>query len=357
MLYRLRIVVLMMLILVLAAGCSSNTPDPTPTPEAAAATPTEEPAATVETDTEPTAEAEMEEEATEEPAPEATEEPEAEATEEPAPEATTPAEATVEAVIEEFTSAYPLAATAWQAESFGSPEDNLPLIEDTRASVVYFFDRYAGFDGCSWFLGVYSATPEGELRMMTPARTTNFCEDPPGIFDQAALFTASLLNTTEYRMEGEQLLAFTVEDQQMLTLNPAQPIPEVGTEWELKFWWHADSERWIPVIPLSTSTITFSEGGEASGSGGCNNYTTSYEGELQIEKVMEATEDYAELPALSLGPVASQMVECTEPEGIMDQELNLFTSFTEVAYYFKLGGLMMMLDADGTPLLLFAARS
>lgn len=72
---------------------------------------------------------------------------------------------------------------------------------------------------------------------------------------------------------------------------------------------------------------------------------------------MEATEDYAELPALSLGPVASQMVECTEPEGIMDQELNLFTSFTEVAYYFKLGGLMMMLDADGTPLLLFAARS
>ena len=60
----------------------------------------------------------------------------------------------------------------------------------------------------------------------------------------------------------------------------------------------------------SGTYIIFSEDGAASGSGGCNNYTVSYEGDLQIEKVMESTATYAELPALTFGPIAAQMAEC-----------------------------------------------
>jgi hypothetical protein len=58
------------------------------------------------------------------------------------------------------------------------------------------------------------------------------------------------------------------------------------------------------------TTISSGEEGEASGSGGCNNYTVSYVGNLQLEKVMEVTETHAELPELTFGPVTSQMAEC-----------------------------------------------
>jgi heat shock protein HslJ len=73
--------------------------------------------------------------------------------------------------------------------------------------------------------------------------------------------------------------------------------------------------------------------------------------------VMEATDTYAELPTLTFGPIASQMVACAEPEGIMDQEQGYFTVLSSVAYYFKLGGMLMLLDAEGNPLLLFSAHN
>jgi heat shock protein HslJ len=130
-----------------------------------------------------------------------------------------------------------------------------------------------------------------------------------------------------------------------------------GTEWEMKFWWSRDQEEWYPVIPLSQTTITFGPDGEASGSGGCNNYTVSYEGDLQVEKVMEATDTYAELPALTFGPVATDMRACVEPEGVMDQEQAFFIALGSTAYYFKLGGMLMLLDNRGVPLTVLAARS
>jgi heat shock protein HslJ len=165
------------------------------------------------------------------------------------------------------------------------------------------------------------------------------------------------MNVTEYEMQGEQLIAYTVDDQRLLTFDPAKPVPMVGTEWQLAFWWLADSEQWYPVIPTSRTTIVLSEAGEASGIGGCNDYSVAYEGDLQIEKVMEATDTYAELPMLSFGPVSVQMAECAEPEGIMDQEQAFFTALDSVAYYFKLGSLLMLLDADGTPLTVMGAHS
>ena len=268
----------------------------------------------------------------------------------------TEVEATTEAAVEEFVAAYPLAATAWDLDYFGPPEEPLPMLPDTRATVVYFWDEYAGFDGCNWFNGGYSATTEGELRMQTPAQTRNLC-GPEELYEQSAMYVSSLLNVTEYRLEGEQLIADTVDNQRLLTHNTATPVPVLGTEWGLAFWWVANSEQWAPVVPTSMTTITFGEGGEASGSGGCSDYTVGYEGDLQIEKVVESTATYAELPTLTFEPVAAELESCTEPEGIMDQEQGYFTVLGSVAYYFKLGGFLMMLDAEGTPLLVFGARN
>ena len=44
----------------------------------------------------------------------------------------------------------------------------------------------------------------------------------------------------------------------------------------------------MKIVPGSMTTITFDAEGQATGFGGCNDFTVVYEGDLQIEKVMEA---------------------------------------------------------------------
>ena len=172
------------------------------------------------------------------------------------------AEATAETAVEEFVAAYPLAPTAWDLDYFSTPEEPVSMLPNTRASVTYFWERYTGFDGCNWFLGVYSATAEGELRMHTPASTLNLC-GPEELFEQSALYNSSLLNVTEYLLEGEQLIANTVDDQRLLTFNSAKPVPMPGTEWGLSFWWQADDEQWRPVVPTLVDDYYLWRGGRS----------------------------------------------------------------------------------------------
>lgn len=258
------------------------------------------------------------------------------------------------AEVAEIEAAHPLIATAWNVDYFGPPDEPVPMLPDSRASVTYFWDRYAGFDGCNFLLGVYAADSQGQLTMYAPAITTNVCE-PQAIFDQAVLFQSSLLNVTSYALEGEKLTASTVEDQRLLTLSPAPVILMPGTRWEFKLWWSADEDLWSPVLADSKTTMIFGPNGQASGNGGCNDYTVSYEGDLQIEKVMEATATDADLPALTFGPISAQAATCSEPADIMAQEAAFFAGLGQVAQYFKLGGMVLLLDDEGTPFMVLGA--
>jgi hypothetical protein len=122
-------------------------------------------------------------------------------------------ESTSEAAVDEFVAAYPLAATAWDLDYFGPPEEPEPLLPDTRATVLYFWDRYAGFDGCNWLLGTYTAAAAGELRMQTPSRTLNICA-PPELYDQSL----QRLVPERHRIPaGGDAARRTVNDQRLLT--------------------------------------------------------------------------------------------------------------------------------------------
>ena len=89
-------------------------------------------------------------------------------------------------------------------------------------------------------------------------------------------------------------------------------------------------------------TLVF-EDGEISGSAGCNSYFGAY--------TIEGAD------GLAFSGIGSTLMACLEPEGIMDQEQAYFTALGSVAYYFKLGSMLMMLDAEATPLLVFGARN
>jgi len=227
-----------------------------------------------------------------------------------------------------------LAGTAWELESFGGAGDSVSVIPGSHLTVNYFVDRYAGYGGCNWFLGIYGL--EGStLRMNMPARTSIYCESE-GVVEQESTYIGALTNITEYRMEGDKLVGYTVENQRLLTFKPAEHIPFEGTTWDLKLGWYNDN--WVPVIALSTVTARF-EGDQMTGLGGCNNYNAS------IEKEGEQ---------LTIGPVTRTEMACSDPDGVMTQEDAYFSGLSSVAGYKVTGGTLALLDANGEAIMLFA---
>jgi heat shock protein HslJ len=238
--------------------------------------------------------------------------------------------------VEEKVAELSLAGTSWEVESFGGPDDTVPVLPDVRPTVNYLVERYAGSGGCNWYVGVYS-TDGSSLRMQTPATTRTICELPE-VNEQEALFMTSLLNVTEYKIEGDKLMAYTVEDQLLVTFVPLQPVPVEGTTWILKFIYNG--KEWQPAIPGSPVTAQF-EGDQMSGLAGCNTYqaAVTIEGET-----------------MTIGEAASTRKACAEPEGVMDQETMLLSMLPSVAGYATAGHALALLDADGQAILMFGVE-
>jgi heat shock protein HslJ len=230
-----------------------------------------------------------------------------------------------------------LIGTSWEAESFGEPEDNLGVIPGTRLTVNFGVDRYAGSGGCNWFLGVYE-TEGASLRFMTPAETAIMCDEPPGVMEQEGTFLSSLWNILEYRMDGEKLLGYTSGDQLMLTFVPAAPVPFEGTTWQLKFM--LANEMMQQIIPGTEITAVFTAD-NMSGSSGCNTYEAGY------------TRDDE---SFAISDLTATTESCAEPAGVQEQELS-YLAYLEIGRELvQAGGILILLDELGNPLMAFGAQ-
>jgi heat shock protein HslJ len=231
-----------------------------------------------------------------------------------------------------------LIGTSWQAISFGGPEldQTVPVIPDTRLTVNFGIDRYAGTGGCNFFLGVYEV--EGEtMRFMTPAQTMAQCT-PEAIMEQEGMFLSSLWNIIEYRKDGDKLMGYTTDDQLLVTFEPAAPVEFEGTVWSMRFQDYGNGLT--PLLTGSEVTALF-EGGNLSGSAGCNTYTTTYT--LDGDN-FEAAE------------VVSTRMACEEPEGIMDQEAKFLENIQNAVKLIQTGGLIQLLDAEGNTIVAFGVQ-
>jgi heat shock protein HslJ len=232
-----------------------------------------------------------------------------------------------------------LVGSSWQAESLGGPEDSLAILPDTRPTVNFGVDRYAGSGGCNWFLGVYEAAGE-TLRFMTPSTTRTVCGEPAGVMEQEATYMSALLNIIEYRMEGEKLLGYTTNDQLLLTFVPASSIALEGTTWQLKFLVDVESVLATPVIPGTEVTAQFTAD-RMSGSGGCNTYEAAYT--LDDE-------------SFAIADLTTTEMACAEPEGIQEQEQRFLAYLQIAAKLVHVGGAVLLQDALGRTLLAFGAE-
>lgn len=239
---------------------------------------------------------------------------------------------TVEAV-QEAASKLALVGTAWEVESIGEPGNEVGVLPGTQLTVGYLVDRYAGSGGCNWFVGVYSVN-ESDLTMYAPATSALQCE-PVEVMNQESMYMSALINVTNYEIVDGKLLGYTVENQQLLTMKPAQETPLEETVWDLKF--VVQDTIWQPLLQGTKITLRV-EGERLSGSAGCNEYSAT----LQSSAVGD----------FSLADLTVGNNVCTEPEGVMDQESAYLAMLPDVRGYTKLGGALSLADvADGAQLL------
>ncbi len=229
-----------------------------------------------------------------------------------------------------------LIGTSWELEAIGEPGDDLKALPTVRSTLNYLGERYIGYGGCNFFLGVYSA--EGQaLIMYSPAMSEVVCEDT-AVANQEDTFMSALLNTIEYEIVDGKLLGYTDENQRLLTMVPAEPVPLQGTVWELKLTQNGD--EWFPVVPDSQVTLV-AEDDKISGSGGCNEYSATIvrSGDTVSIEDLTATEQ-----------------SCPEPVGLMDQENAYFASLQSAVGYIELAGAIALIDAEGNPTLIFGVE-
>jgi heat shock protein HslJ len=157
--------------------------------------------------------------------------------------------------------------------------------------------------------------------------------------NQEATYTTALVNTTEFKMEGDKLVAYTVDNQRLLTFSPAKPLPFETTTWMLKLF--EQDGVWVPAVLGSEVTAQF-EGEQVSGSAGCNSYSATV--------AKEGTK-------LTISEVNATAMACAEPDGLMAQEEIYLSALQTVAGYQQVGATLALLNSEGQPVLLFAGQS
>lgn len=162
----------------------------------------------------------------------------------------------------------PLEGTAWVLSSLGG------RIPPTGASATARFEgnRIQGTNGCNR----YSAPVviKGTQVQISPNAATTNMACPPDIMKLADAFMTTLTSARSYGISGDQLNLLGADGAVLATFS-AQPQSLAGTSWHVT----GINNGKDAVVSLATGTsvtMNFSADGKVAGSGGCNNYTSTY---------------------------------------------------------------------------------
>ncbi len=137
--------------------------------------------------------------------------------------------------------------------------------------------------------------------------------------------------------------SIVAEDAVAITFGQASPPPETGVRLEDHAWLLVALYKQAPL----ENSIVWGEfkDGKVQGSAGCNRYDAAY----------NAVDGGNSSGSLSIGPVASSRMACSEPEGIMEQEAQYLTLLQSAATYEIVDGQLVLRDNTGKKILTFQA--
>jgi len=190
----------------------------------------------------------------------------------------------------------------------------LPGVQPVPGTVptLRFADaRATGTDGCNRFSGGYTVTGSALEIDTRVASTQMAC--PPEVMRLADAFMTALLGARSFRIAGDRLQLLSADGTVRATL-AAQSQELAGTAWQATGINNGKGGV-VSLVAGSTVTLEFAADGKASGSAGCNRFTTSYQ---------------ADGPRLSFSNTAATRRACGAA-GLMEQEQAFLKALESVA--------------------------
>ncbi len=231
-----------------------------------------------------------------------------------------------------------LEGTGWTLT--GYVNNGTPVQIPAGTSVTLDFgDRgsLTGSAGCNHYFASYEV--KGTTIAIGQAGSTLMYCTGPGVMEQESSYLVLLGQVKTFTAEGDRLVLADGNGIPILLFAktiPPVPEPFTGTNWTLESFYSSDAVS--SVISGTSITAVFGEGGQMTGSAGCNSYFASY----TLTGI-----------TLTIGQPGSTKKYCTSPEGVIPQENTYLTNLSQTRTFTIQGNRMSLADANGTTLLSF----
>jgi heat shock protein HslJ len=232
-----------------------------------------------------------------------------------------------------------LEGTTWVLDAYLNSEGVLiSALADGEATATFQAGEIGGNASCNSYFGSYQVRDD-KLTINVGGMTEMYCL-PEELMAQERDFLATMGQAASYLIAEDKLQIEDLAGAPILTFSALMPAPLVGTLWQLTGYDNGTG-GFSSVLRDTEITTTFGDDGNLSGSAGCNNYSTSY----------EVSGD-----RLTVGPVASTMMMCPGPQGIMEQESAYLAALQSAATYQIEGQRLTIMNAQGGGVLTYAVR-
>jgi heat shock protein HslJ len=203
-----------------------------------------------------------------------------------------------------------------------------PPVAGTGISAGFSADgKVSGSAGCNRYTGTYT-TSGNSITFSSPMATTMMMCDAP-VMEQESAYLKALGEAKTYAVKGDQL-TLTGANNTSLVVYKAQTQDLAGTSWEAGNF-NNGKQAVVGVITDTTLTADFGKDGILSGKSGCNTYTGNYKTNGN---------------QITIGPLASTMMACDQPTGVMEQEAQYLAALQSAATYQIEGNVLELRTKD-----------
>ena len=217
----------------------------------------------------------------------------------------------------------PLAGTSWVLTTLGGQTPP----SHASATARFSADRVEGTNGCNRYSApvVIQGT---KLELSPKAATTNMA-CPPNSMKLADTFMTALVSARSYRISSHKLQLLGADAKVLATFS-AQSQSLAGTSWHVTSI-NNGKDAVVSLVAGTSVTMNFATDGKVAGSGGCNNYTSTY------------TQDGGKL---TFTPAAATRRMCVA-SGVMEQEQAFLKALESAATARMEGNQLELRTADG----------
>jgi heat shock protein HslJ len=203
-----------------------------------------------------------------------------------------------------------------------------PLPTGVGISAQFSSDgKVSGSAGCNRYSGTYTVSGNSITISSPLATTMMMCDD--AVMAQESAYLSALGEAKTYTVKGDQL-TLAGSDKTNLAVYKVESQDLSGTSWEVTSY-NNGQQAVTGVLAGTTLTADFASDGTLSGNSGCNTFS----GEYKVNG-----------DQITIGPLASTMMACSDPAGVMDQETQYLAALQSAATYQIEGNVLQLRTKD-----------